>query len=331
VDIHINSYPVNIELENEKNIADVLSSVSRWAQARDFIFVEALIDDVSYPVDQVPDLGIEKVERVNCIVQSRADAVISSIEEAMRYADRVVSFAASPDSGDGRGLDQARALSGGADWMVDMVSSVLSLLGAEPSQVPSGDRDLSGLMKDLRELADRAAKITENEIQPLADRAAALFAEMNNVFRTIMLSENLKNLVIQSLDSPDALIDGIMEIKSSLSAQMENLLLAAGDYGAGRDAEASEKLQSFVDFIFRYTRTCYQAAPVFQVDLGAIAVDGVSLDDKNRAIQNLLIEMHGALENNDIISLSDVMEYELKPALENLEEYVDLLIEKISS
>ena len=36
------------------------------------------------------------------------------------------------------------------------------------------------------------------------------------------------------------------------------------------------------------------------------------------------------LENNDIISLSDILEYEILPALEDLGEYLDLLIDVIT-
>jgi hypothetical protein len=69
---------------------------------------------------------------------------------------------------------------------------------------------------------------------------------------------------------------------------------------------------------------------MFRVDLAEIDVEGVSLEQKNRELRNLLHEVTMIMENNDIISLSDVLEYEIRPNLENLDRYIDVLLDKIS-
>ena len=70
---------------------------------------------------------------------------------------------------------------------------------------------------------------------------------------------------------------------------------------------------------------CYQVGPVLTIDTSAITVNGVSLEEKNNELQDYLIETISILENNDIISLADILEYEILPALEGLGEYIDLL------
>lgn len=323
MDIQINSHPVSFDLEQERNVAEVVTSVSRWAQARDFVFIEAYIDDVGYTVDRIPDVSIDRVERLNCIVQSKADVVISSIEEGIRYCDRVIDFAHKAAGAPAR-KEQAEALAGGIVWIKDMVTSVLTLLSINIGTVSLKDRGLETILKELDELRD-AAEARESE------RMIGLFTELKNAFRLLLMSENLKMLVIQSLDSPDVLIDALKEIRKSIPGQRENLSSAAAAYQSGKDGEAAERLQRFIDFIFGYIRTCHQTSPVFQVNLRDVAIEGVSLEEKNGAIQQLLAEMHNALENNDMVSLSDILEYELNPAFGNIERYIDLLIEKIGS
>ena len=90
-----------------------------------------------------------------------------------------------------------------------------------------------------------------------------------------------------------------------------------------------DQLFQFIDFIFDYTRTCYQIAPVFNIDLREIVVDDLSLDDKNRELQNLLHDTLEVMENNDMISLADILEYEIMESINNIDKYIDILLENI--
>ena len=70
-------------------------------------------------------------------------------------------------------------------------------------------------------------------------------------------------------------------------------------------------------------------SPVFGVDLKEVVIDGISLDDKNRELQTLMNETMDIMENNDMISLADILEYEIKESLANIDRYIDLLLEQI--
>jgi hypothetical protein len=136
-------------------------------------------------------------------------------------------------------------------------------------------------------------------------------------------------LVIQSIDSPDILLNSILNIKNEIKNQIKNLEEIAVSYQTKKDDIAAEKLELFISFIFNYSRTCYQISPVFEIDLEAVKVDNISLGRKNDEIQGHLNNIIDAMENNDIISLSDILEYEMKSSLENLGTYIDLLIDEI--
>jgi len=81
--------------------------------------------------------------------------------------------------------------------------------------------------------------------------------------------------------------------------------------------------------MFNYTRTCYQISPVFDISLKDIVVGEESLEERNREIQILLNETVDIMESNDMISLADILEYEIVESIENLENFIDLLLEKI--
>ncbi len=86
MDIRINSRPVNFSLEDEKSVAEVIASVSGWARERELVFTEARINDEPYMIESLPDMSLDSVRSIDCIVQSRADVVISSWRRATLIA-----------------------------------------------------------------------------------------------------------------------------------------------------------------------------------------------------------------------------------------------------
>ena len=157
-----------------------------------------------------------------------------------------------------------------------------------------------------------------------------VFADIKGIFRMLLLSDAMRSLIVQSIDSPDVLISSLKQMGDELAEQLANVEAAAVAYQTGKDTDAAGRLKGFVDFIYRYTRTCSQIMPIFRVDLAEVEVGGVSMEKQNRDLRNLLHNVIEVMENNDIISLSDILEYEIKPALESLRPYVDLLLSRIS-
>ena len=328
----INDYPVDFELEQERSVSDIISSVSEWSRERDLVFYELYINDDLFPLDRVPDVDIDDINIINCIVHSKADIVFSSVDEAARYCDRVSLFVGRVvDTGEW-GENEGGDLAQGTEWLMEVLVKVLNLLGISAGGLKLRDRDVAEhitaigtFLGTLRGISDPSAA------RALLAAEKELFADIKQIFRMLIQSDAMRSLIVQSIDSPDVLIAALVKTGEELSGQLENIQAAAIAYQTGRDAEGSERLKAFVDFIYRYTRTCYQAAPVFKIDPARISVGGVSLEQKNRELRDLLHEIIGIMENNDIISLSDILEYEIVPALSNLGEYIDLLLKNISN
>lgn len=320
----INDCPVDFELEQDKKISDVINSVSEWTRQRDLVFYELVIDDNCYSIDGVPDTDLSGVKVINCIVQSKADIVFSSVDEATRYCDRVSDFMRQVAEGGSWGSNDIRDLRDGIAWLLDVIGKVSGLLGVSTERIKYKDRELSQRIRSIeafnadldRDGADLPGLIAANRES---------IGDLRHIFRMLLVSDEMRSLIIQSIDSPDVLISSITTTKDELVKQIASLQTAAVAYQMGKDPEGSERLKSFVEYIFHYIRTCYQLVPMFRIDLTDIAVDGVSLEQKNRDLRELLHEIITVMENNDIISLSDILEYEMKPAIENLGVYLDLL------
>ncbi len=304
-------------------VGEVVHQLSNWARERDLIFIEAQVDGARYEHGSVPEMALDGVRVINCVIQSRADVVISSIEEAISYCRRAVKFMEGGASADARCF--AEELSGGISWLCDVVRSVLSLLEMPGEELRFRDLNMTEYLAQAMEFKKSLGNGYAANLPALFERGAGLFSDLREMLKMVLISEAMKRLVVKSIESPDVLVKSLRESREGLAAQLANIEETTAAYQTGKDDLASERLKAFIDFIHRYIRMCHQIAPVFQIDLACIQVEGASLDQRNRSIQEMLGRMLEALENNDIITLSDVLEYEIKPLLQDLGTYLDIL------
>ncbi len=329
MEVHINDYPVDIELENEKNITDLVQSISEWARERDLVFYRVYIDEMPFTIDEIPDVDLNTLKKVNFIVQSRADIVFSTMHEGILYADRVLDFIENTAEAKDVSEEEMRNVVTGMSWITEVLRKVIQLLGLEPEEIGYRDGDLAGYIAMMDTAADSIADngIDDETFHSVKD----VFKNIKEIYRMLLLSEDMKNLVIRSIDSPDVLIQMTINVREDLENQLENIERAAVAFQTGRDQEGAERLNKLVDFLHTYIRTCYQIAPVFNINPAEIEVEGLSLEEKNNRLNELLMETVDIMENGDIISLSDILEYEIKPALEGLDRYIDIILEMLQN
>jgi hypothetical protein len=329
MDVRINDYPVEIMLENEKNAKEVVKSITEWINEKNLIFLGVDIDGNYHDAAEVPPVPVENISLMNCLVQSRADVVYETVNEGIAYCDRVLGFL--QHSGDeGIDADELGDLISGMEWLQEVFGTIAGLLKMDLEQVSFRDEKVSAYIEKLGALKHKIVTfMSEMKDQDDIDIEESLFYSLREIFGVFLVSEEMKRLIIDSIDSPDVLIQSLKEIKEMLPQQLELLEQIAAAYQTGNDPEGVDKLFRFIDFLFTYTRTCYQVSPVFGVDLKEVMIDGISLEEKNRELQTLMNETMDIMESNDMISLADILEYEIKESLENVDKYIDLLLEQI--
>lgn len=329
MEIRINNYPVEIVLENEKTVKDVIASITGWINQKNLIFAGIDIDGTEYHVDDAPDLLIENISTINCLVQSRADIVYETVNEGIFYCDRVIDFLQHLEE-EPMDTDELEDLVSGVEWLQEVFPTISNLLGMNLEITKYRDSTIAHYVGMLDVLKHRVVKfIAEMKEDGEIDIEDSVFIDLKEIFNIFLASEEMKRLIIESIDSPDVLINSLKEIKEQLPGQKVALEKAAVSYQTGNDNQGMEQLFHFIDFMFNYTRTCYQISPVFDISLKDIVIGDESLEEKNRELQILLNETVDIMENNDMISLADILEYEIVESMENLEQYIDLLLEKI--
>ncbi len=324
----INDHPVDFTIEKESTVKDVMSSVHHWAQERSLIFSGAIVDGVLYQPDSAPEMPIHEINNINCYVQSVGDVVIDSIKEGIAYCNRAEEYLKGKDSLSQLTDDEFVQLQYGIEWIISVLQSVLHMLGMEREDVRFKDMTVHQFIDSIKSfqhmIADDKSRSDINQINEL-------FHDVTTLFRVLLCSDALKNLIIQSVDSPDVLFKTLLDLKTLVPQQVDNLEAIAGLYQKGKDNEALEIIHTLVDFLYLYMRTCYQVSPVFGIHLADIVLNNQSLEELNIRLQDMLSEIVEIMENNDIVSLSDILEYELKPLIGELDNYIDVMLQQIKS
>lgn len=330
MELLINNYPVKYEFGDEKNLESVIKYVSEWAAERGLVFNEVIIDDNHYLTSDIPDTDIDNVQSINCILHSVADLVVASLEEGREYCERAAGFLDSFDPDSEKNVASLKDIADGCEWMAEMVSSAVSLLNMEKN-TRLGDKTIGEWISEIASLKENLIVVSENYSDGEApERVRQVLGNFSVMFRMILMSNEMKNLVAKSVDSPESIIENLKKTKESLEGQLESLEEAAAAFQTGKDSEGMEKLNSFIEFIFNYNRSCYQVAAMFSIDLSTLEVDGVTIEEKNSQLLEYLTSLVHVMEDNDIIGLSDILEYEIKPLLEDLDLYIDELLKSIT-
>ena len=315
--VSINGHEIDFALEAEKNASDVISSINAWANERGLILCNVSADGVNIDIDST--LSIDTINKIEFNIQSRADLVIDTLNEVGAYCDKILRFIAN----DKIKTTSSDDLSGGLDWLVDVFSHVFLLLQTDCDKINYLGKPISHYLKNLKEIAVSTREKGNVEFVTKTD----LFNDIKKISKIILTCDNMRDLISKSIDSPDTLISAIESIKADAPTQISLLEEISALYQSGKDADASEKLQQFVDFIYGYIRLSYQIKPIFNLNLDDIIVSSESMQSINDNINTLLNEVATVLENNDIISLSDLLEYELMPQIEK----IPLVIEELSA
>jgi len=331
VEIFINDYSVDFELEGEQTLSQIVENVKEWSEKRGLIFLEFLADGKHYYIEKIPNIEVDDISQMNCIVQSKADLVFSTSREGAKYCDRVVEYIS--ESLDKKYVDFSEVdnILNGLDWIVEMIGALLNIVSLKFSEVKFEDGNLDDFKNSIENYKNRLKNTKDNNlILDLFNEGKELFEKVKDILKIVVFSENMKKIIVDSVESPDNLISMLVDIKKELPEQIKNLEEIAIAFQTGNDQEGSNKISIFVDFTSKYLKACYHSSSLFEIDLNKIVIGESSLEDKNGELNDLLNEIVEVMENDDIISLSDIMEYEFISLFEDIKSFIDSLLAEIS-
>lgn len=314
MDFKINDQSVDFTLQDETMLSHLLASVAQWAGQRDLIVTQIEADGEAFSPESLTDKPIADTAAVNFTILPRADVALSALEDGIDYCVK----AAKAAGGDFTAEDFGNATDG-INWLKSVINSGLNILSVDKATFTFNGKPLQYYLDAL----DTASESLASGCVP--ENLTDVFGQTKDLFIRLISGEEMQRLAAGSAITPDILLENIASLKQAVPHQIQNLEDSATAFQTGKDKDGSLGLQSFTDFMLLYLETCYETARICDVSLENIITNGESLADKNERLQEFLNEAKDVLENQDFISLADVLEYEIKPALETIVLFLDLL------
>ncbi len=121
----------------------------------------------------------------------------------------------------------------------------------------------------------------------------------------------------------------LLEVKSHLPPLSKSLVEVTENIQQGDLPGAWIKLTLCFDVWSVIAEAIDKVSKLMNLDLASFTVEGQSLETQMAALRDLLEKAKNAMENQDIVTVGDLMEYEFSPRVESWSQIIDALHTRI--
>ncbi len=185
-------------------------------------------------------------------------------------------------------------------------------INGDPELIGPGDcASMGQLLEQLRGfLSDNQLAITRLSLdgeELSGEREAGLVGEPPDVYQSL----DVRAVGVHGLAL--SILEGAREVLPSIE---DNFVKVASGLIAGRPREALGLLAQGMDACASVIRSFEDMRKLFTLDLGAIQLGDESLAQKTTRMHDFLLDVAEAIRIQDLVTVSDLLEYELTPLIE---------------
>jgi len=311
MDILINNEKLEFSLENEKNLNEVIDSVEKWVLKNGRVISSISADDVRITLDSPSETLHKGVNGISLLkIQT-----LSPIEYALHTLETI------------------------GEYIVDFKSRYL-----QSARIENHDAVLEGLMLVENGLSCACSLLLIKDFAVLDENGVSLQEMLGGLHTAV---HKFEKHYIDTADLPEitGILDGFLRvlprmaiwtvIKNGISmskpqnteAFYKSVLANIGkNLQIGKDAPALHDILFITELLDELVFMLGFFMQEHQDRMDGIRVSGKIIREVIESISKGLKEIEESFKNGDMVSVGDMIEYELKPLYEDVLE----LIEKIS-
>jgi hypothetical protein len=321
--IFVNNQKLEAQFSGMENLAEIYEEMDRWSLENKRYIIGFMVDQKEIPVRDLTEWGMDKIDRLDFMIGDEMDMVLATIEELDRYVDQIGSTL--------YGISELREnqigeLQEGVHWIFQIMDSLSSILRIDLSKATSsldrpaedGKDSMAATLQNLKSNAEGFEK--ENSMQSID-----LFLENLRVIKYFVMKLQLQMRALAA--GIEELIELAEEFHKSIPRLTDEAVRINELFQSGKDRLAMDDLDKFTGRLHYYISALYgldyrisqdDQSGIFQYE-----VDGIPFHTVNKALAGLLSELSMALEESDIVTVGDIIEYELTDRLKEFEPYLN--------
>jgi hypothetical protein len=326
--IHVNRQFLNFNLENEKNLKDILQSLEEWVAENGEVIQRVLVDDIHIPLEtETKELQrtVSSIEKIEVFTAKKEQHAIETVATLTEYMSIIMG-----DYLRAEGTETYEDTIEGLQLVYEGIVEVVKVFGINDVFVIDKEkRSLRSVLGEMRTLYEKYEKkyIDKKGKEDFESVLKKLFflcpklikwGVVKNMKKFPMVQTDKKSEYFKELASDFYTI--IYEKVDIFEKISENLQL-------GNDTEALGEIYHITEILDEYIVLFKIAKESFGIKLDGLKTRNTKLEDLFADIHSRLEDVSEALKQGDMISVGDTLEYETKPLFEELIEFLRELIE----
>ncbi len=331
MEIFVNNEKLNFQLENEKNLREVLDAINEWLFQHGKVVDQIVINEKVFN-DDMEALENVLLEDVNVLRLTIIDIdvlVRNSLAEIQNY------------------------ISG----MKEIISVKEKFTEDQINKIINGIRWITKILEKCDKLYKYSKNFKDKEFNYIAEvhgleksiYILEKFIKKGQMDKCIeFLNSNFIALLEKWVKGIDKLIDfsvgfkkGIAVNRKKVANQIYNIItkipdmlklieVTAVDLQSGAEKEAMKNIQILTGILESIVGLLQVIKSTFSLDYNNIYYENKSIEEFNKELKEILNEMVSALENKDTVLIADLIEYELSPRLEKYIEILKIIAKEVN-
>ncbi len=313
MEIIINDEKVDYTVEDEKSLGDVLKSLEGWVAENGGIINTVSVDEREIAFGQQTeqlDKSISSINRLSLQTSSRFEHALSAIATVSVYIDRIAG-----DYLKSRNIDDYDLILEGINLISEGITCSLSTLHVRPIVIINDrGKSLGEILYNLKALIDLYEKqyVDGEGRQELKQVLIELQQLLPKMVNWALLKNSLYDVEMKGLEV-SFLKTALADLESIAKKTIEKFERIGENLQVGRDGEAFQDLLFVTEimdeiiFVLQFFMTAYS------MDSTILSKSDLSMDELFEKFSTGLKKIEDSFRSEDLITVGDMLEYEIKP------------------
>ncbi|MBI4979062.1 MAG: hypothetical protein HZC28_16400 [Spirochaetes bacterium] len=325
MNILVNNTPVSVKIEQEKTVGEVVTGIERWCSEQRIAVTEVQVDDtICYITDAASmDASLDGVDKINISAMPYEEYAYQSLTSVHDHIQKLINAKTI-------GAADLPVIVDGLAWILEVIPRITYLLSINLNEENTLEK-----LKLLEIKKERLAKhIRDNDGSAAAFVTGEIIPFLNEfVHHTLVLIANAEIQILKIMGSTitrENVIDrlaSLAELTRPLITLLEKIVVLLQK---GRDHAALMGIDKFADGVGSIINVLARIKETFSVDYDAVVCGDTTLSAVIRDMQKVLESILDAFKNEDFVSVSDLLDYELKPKLALIPRCLGALTETVN-
>jgi hypothetical protein len=321
MEILINDEKIKFELETEKNVGEIIKGLESWIAENDNVIESISIDSVTVPFDYNCSefrRSISLVKELKVITLPQIELAVNTIVSLGEYITRILSEYDDSDS-----LTYYDSILEGMKLIYSGIVDSLRILNVNSIVIVNRKGiTLKDVLLEMNEfiLIYEKKYIDSEGIKKLKDLLKNMLYFIAIVFKWAVIKNILFFKDWDKTRTSSFLGEIFQDLSYVCSNSIQKFDSISKDLQIGRDRKALGDLCYITELLDEVISILKITKIMYTIDFKSMLISDKSIDDLFYEITDRLKSVESAFKNGDMITVGDVLEYEIKPLFKQIPE-----------